>query len=383
MRKQINPGALRPLRKAMKSPREIVYKARPPENEAEALAMKLEGNLAKVILDAFVKQQGAVDLDAIVAALEAGDIGKVMELLDLPGSLAAFDAVGTTMQAGVGAAGAAAAASMLPQLRGATFAFNTLNPRLITWLQTYSLRLIRQINDGTREGVRQFLIQGMKDGKNPKAVARQVKGIIGLTDKQAMAVANYRKQLETFHLKSSAGSWGLGNKPDKVNGTQVFKPGEDGAPMDGIGVRRLRDFRYDGQLKRAMATGKPLKPEQIDKMVEAYQRKYLAYRSRTIARTEAIRATNKGIEDAWQQAIDKGVVSEDLTRKKWIVARDERLCEVCGPIPRLNPKLGVKHSASFVTPDGPQMLPPMHPNCRCTVIYRVYEPSQIAAAENP
>jgi hypothetical protein len=365
------------LASSRKSPRSIIYKARRSEGDAEALASKLEPELAKAILDAFVKQQGNADVDAIITALEAGDVGKVLELLDLPASIAAFEGVTSSLHTGANAAGAMAAAQVALQVKGVSFAFNSLNPRLITWLQTYSLRLIRQISDGTREGIRQYLTQGMKDGKNPKAVARQIKGIIGLTDKQAQAVYNYRKELETFHLKRSAGSWGLGNKIDQVNGTQVLRPGEDGGPLDGIGQRRLRDFRYDGQLKRALESGKPLKPEQIDKMVAAYQRKYLAYRSRTIARTEAIRTTNMGIQDAWQQALDKGVVKEDLTRKKWIVSADERLCQVCGPIPGLNPPKGIKHQQSFITPDGPQMLPPMHPNCRCTVFYRVYEPKQL------
>lgn len=360
-----------------KSPRSIIYKARRSEAEAEALASKLEPELAKAILDAFVKQQSKADVDAIILALEAGDVGKVLELLDLPASIAAFEGVASTLHTGANAAGAMAALQVGLQVKGVSFAFNSLNPRLITWLQTYSLRLIRQISDGTREGIRQYLTQGMRDGKNPKAVARQIKGIIGLTDKQAQAVYNYRKELETFHLKRSAGSWGLGNKIDQVNGTQVFRPGEDNAPLDGIGQRRLRDLRYDGQLKRALQTGKALKPEQIDKMVAAYQRKYLAYRSRTIARTEAIRTTNMGIQDAWQQALDKGAVKEDFTRKKWIVSADERLCQVCGPIPGLNPPKGIKHQQSFMTPDGPQMLPPMHPNCRCTVFYRVYEPKQL------
>jgi hypothetical protein len=370
------------LASSRKSPRSIIYKARRSEGDAEALASKLEPELAKAILDAFVKQQGNADVDAIITALEAGDVGKVLELLDLPASIAAFEGVTSSLHTGANAAGAMAAAQVALQVKGVSFAFNSLNPRLITWLQTYSLRLIRQISDGTREGIRQYLTQGMKDGKNPKAVARQIKGIIGLTDKQAQAVYNYRKELETFHLKRSAGSWGLGNKIDQVNGTQVLRPGEDGGPLDGIGQRRLRDFRYDGQLKRALESGKPLKPEQIDKMVAAYQRKYLAYRSRTIARTEAIRTTNMGIQDAWQQALDKGVVKEDLTRKKWIVSADERLCQVCGPIPGLNPPKGIKHQQSFITPDGPQMLPPMHPNCRCTVFYRVYEPQQLKETNN-
>ena len=130
-------------------------------------------------------------------------------------------------------------------------------------------------------------------------------------------------------------------------------------------------------MQRAMQTGKPLTPEQIDKMVAAYARKYKAFRARTIARTEAIRANNMGIQDAWRQAIESGKVSESLVRRQWIVARDERLCEICAPIPRLNPKVGVKQGQPFATPKGPMSMPPAHPNCRCTMVIRMWEASDL------
>lgn len=370
----------RPVRRSLKDPRTIVYKERDGDlSQVEAMATKLEASLAKAILKALNAQRDAIDVEAIAAALESGDVGRVLALLDLPKSLAALETITPAIQDGVYVAGAATAASMaMPRIAGVSFQFDRLNPRLITWLQTYSLNMIRQINDQTREGVRQFLVRGMNEGLNPKEVARQVRGIIGLTDRQAQAVKNYRKQLETFHLRRSAASWGIGSRVDRVNGTQVFRPDSDGSPMDGIDQRRLRDFRYDGQLRRAMENTKPLSKAQIDKMVAAYERKYLAYRSRTIARTEAIRTTNVGVHEAWQQAIAKNTVDARLVRRRWIVARDERTCEVCGPIPGMNPKVGVEPDKPFKTPDGPQFLPPVHPNCRCTVFYRAYEPSQLA-----
>jgi hypothetical protein len=318
----------------------------------------------------------AIDMNMLIAALESGDVGKVLGLLALDKAADAFAALQPAVQAGVYAAGAYAATQIV-QVSGASFSFGQLNPRLISWLQAYSFNLIQQINDQTRDAVRQYLVEGMTAGKNPKVVAQEVKQIIGLTEKQAKAVQNYRKELQTFHLKRSAGSYGLGNKVNRVNGTQVSITDEDGLNSDGINARRLRDFRFDGQLKTAMNSGKPLSEAQIDKMVSAYQRKFLAYRSRTIARTEALRTTNMGIQDGWRQAIEAGKVPEDLVRKQWIVARDERLCEVCSPVPKLNPKQGVKIGAPFNTPKGPYNLPPVHPNCRCTVFMRVYEPAQL------
>jgi hypothetical protein len=358
-------------------PEEIIFKALAPEDEIQVLASRLESRLARALLSAFDRQRGSIDMDELARALQSGDIARVLAMLDVDSALAGFGGIGGVIQDGAYAAGTAATAQVMTQIGGLEFAFNRLNPRLITWLQTYALGLIRQINDETKEAIRQRLIAGVAAGKGPVQYAKEVRSVIGLTTRQAQAVSNFRRELETFHMKRSAASWNLGGKIDRVHGIQVLRPDVDGSPKDGVDSRRLRDFRYDNQLKRALSSGKALSQAQIDKMVDAYARKYLKYRSQTIARTEAIRTNNMGIADAWQQAIDAGRVNEALTRKLWVVARDERLCRVCGPIPRMNPKLGVGHGQPFRTPKGPHGIPPMHPNCRCTIFYRVYEPVQI------
>lgn len=360
-------GDSRPFAKA-KRPADV--------EEIEALAAKLEPGIAKAIVAALQAQKDAVDLKALAAAIAAGKIDEALSLLGLANIPEALAGVTTSLQNATFTAGGLAASQIAERLSGVTFAFDQLNPRLITWLQTYSLGLIRQIDTTTKEAIRSALTNGMNAGLNPRDAARQVRAVVGLTDKQAKAVQNFRRELERFHLKSTAGGYKLGAKIDRVNGAQVFRPDEDGLPKDGITERRLRDFRYDAQLKRSMTTGKPLTPEQIDKMVDAYSRKYLKFRSETIARTEAIRTTNFGVQDAWRQAIEKGKVPESLVRRTWIVARDERTCEICSPIPGLNKK-GVMFGQPFQTPDGPQFLPPMHPNCRCTIWIRRFEASQL------
>lgn len=370
-------GTYTPLR-PLCDPRAVIYKARGDDLTAvEALAARLEPGLARAILDALTAQGNAVPLDALVAALESGDVGKVVALLDTPEVTAAFAKITAPLQQAVYAGGALGAGAIATQMTGVSFVFDQLNPRLLTWLQTYNLGLIREISDQTKEGIREYLLAGMTAGRNPKDVAREVKTVIGLTDRQSRAVYNFRRELETFHQRQSAGGYNLGAKVDRVNGTQVLRPDEDGVPQDGITERRLRDFRFDGQLKRSLETGKPLSQEQIDKMVAAYQRKYLAYRSRTIARTEAIRTTNFGVQDAWRQAIESGKVPEALVRKRWLVTKDERLCKVCGPIPKMNPDRGITIGAQFATPKGPVTIPPAHPNCRCSVVFRVWEPEQL------
>jgi hypothetical protein len=349
-------------------------------SEIERLARKLEPDMAKAVLKALEQLRGSISLDMLAEALKSGDVGRVLALLDVELFLAGAADLRSAVNSAAWAGGTAAAAVIRPTIRGGAFAFDQLNPRLIQWLQGYSLGLIRQINDATKEGVRQALVSGMNAGRNPIDVAREIKPIIGLTERQAQAVQNFRKELETFHLRRTGGGYKVGGKIDRVNGRQVFRVGEGGLPMDGITERRLRDFRFDGQLARAMKDRKPLTQAQIDKMVDAYSRKYLRYRSEMIARTEAIRTTNIGVQDAWRQAIEANKVSESLVRRQWRVARDERTCEICSPVPSLNPKVGVEFGKPFQTPKGLVMLPPLHPSCRCTVFIRMWEPEQLKAA---
>lgn len=359
-----------------------ILKAKSSLSDVEALAAKLEPKMAAAVTAALQAQKDSIDLDAIAAALKAGRIDAVLAALGLDKVEAFFAGVKQAANEAAWAGGLLGAASVNLQLRGVVFTFDQLNPRLIDWLRSYSLGLIKQVNESTREAVRDYLVQGMTAGEGPLDVARQVKGVIGLTSKQAKAVSNFRKQLETFHEKRSAKSWKLGGSTDKVHGLQVFKPDESGEPKDGVNARRLRDFRYDKTLIKAMQTGKPLSKEQVDKMVARYEDRYLKHRAQTIARTEALRTTNIGVQDAWRQAIESGKMTEDLVRRQWIIGRDERTCQICRPIPSMNPKIGVKFGQPFATPTGPTMLPPKHPSCRCTVFLRQWEPEQIAMAEN-
>lgn len=339
------------------------------KDDVEALAASYEKPIAAAIVKALEQSGDAIDLDELAAALAGGNLQKVLDLLNIKLG-PATDAIQNAVWAG-GSLGTTAL-----NLTGIEWHFNRLNPTLVNWLQNYTLGLIRELTDSTREAIRGQLIDGMRAGVNPRTQAATIKQTVGLTARQSNAVWNFRKELEGFHNRASADGFNLGAKIDRVNGAQVFKPGDDGSPKDGITERRLRDFRYDGQLNRAMTTGKALAPAQIDKMVAAYARKYRKFRAQMIARTEAMRALNMGTQDAFRQAAEAGKVQEHLIRRFWRVASDERTCDICEPIPDMNSE-GVTLAGPFATPEGGTFLPPMHPNCRCHVFIRVLEPQQL------
>jgi hypothetical protein len=341
----------------------------------EQLASQFEPELQQAILDALAYQRD-IDIDQLTAALESGDAEAVTNLLHLDEYSIAAGPVGKELAAATIAGAVLTSHSIAVPMAEVRFTFDEHNPAVVNFMQRYQLALIRQINDNTKAGVRQVLNDSLIRGANPKQAAVDVQQIIGLTDKQAQAVINFRRQLEAIHTTGAAG-WGLGNKIDRVNGSQVFKPNENGNPQDGIMRRRLRDFRYDRKLQGAVQSGKPLSQADIDKMVDAYSRKYLKYRAQTIARTESMRALNAGARQAWVQAIATGKVNQELVRRSWIVTHDERLCQWCAPVPRMNPGRGVKFDEPFKTPLGDAMHGPLHPSCRCTEWIQQYEPQQL------
>lgn len=355
---------------------EAVSKAAKP-SDIEALAEKLEPALARAVRDLIKDHVGSVDLGKLEEALKSGQTYHVLDIIgDVDPVKAA--AVRESLQTAVWAGGALA--GQAPVLTEARFAFNRLNPALITWLEGYSLNLIRDIGEGTRAAVRTTLVEGMRAGKNPIQQARQIKQAVGLTESQAKAVANYRKALETVHTRRSVKSWGLGNERSKISGVDVapIDP-KTGKPKDGINQWRLRDQRYDSAIKRAQANKKPLTPEQIDKMVDRYQERMIQNRARTIARSESLRATNAGVHESWRQAIEERKVDGSLVRKRWVLAKDERTCKICTGIFKAQPKRGIPLEASFANPNGlaPIKAPIAHPNCRCSTFIQLYEAVQL------
>jgi hypothetical protein len=347
-------------------------------SEIEALAEKLEPSLARAIRDMLKDHVASIDLDALAEALKAGETYRV---LDMVGEVDPVKAASVKEQLQNAVWQGGALATQAPVFNEARFAFNRLNPALISWLENYNLNLIRDVNRGTVESVRAVLIEGMTAGRNPIDQARRIKQVVGLTPAQAKAVQSYRKELETFHLKRSAKSWGLGNERSKQSGLEVMPiDPKTGKPKDGIETRRLRDQRYDGMLKRAMENRKPIPPEKIDRMVDRYQERMLQNRARTIARTESLRATNVGVSEAWRQAIADRKVDGALVRKRWVLSA--AACPVCVAINKAQPKRGIPLEESFANPKGlaPVKVPPEHPSCRCTHFVRLYEPEQLQDA---
>lgn len=218
------------------------------------------------------------------------------------------------------------------------FDFDKLNPAVREQVDTYKLGRIREISTAQRETIRAVLRQAIVDGAPPDAMARQIKESIGLTTAQAAMVRNFRLQLQSL----------------------------DARALD----RQLRDKRYDRTVRKAIDSGTPLEAEQIDKMVDAYQRRFVALRAMTIARTEALRAENYGNLAGIRQMLAE---NPDMTVvKTWLATEDDRTRDTHR---ELDGKQSLGIDTPFLTTQGSIIRYPHDPdappeetiNCRCTL----------------
>lgn len=320
-----------PIQKAGGDDTEAKYKWLHEIADAQAEAVR------EAFLNAIEKIRGTVKEAELRAALETGNVEKVVAALDLDRQIA--DAVKVDvlpkLEDTMIEAGRSAPAASMPKGGELQMRFDLANPNATRYLRSYDFNLIRQITDDTRAAIRGVVQNAFANGGHPYEQAKTIKQLVGLTDKQAQSVTNFRRMLEEG----------------------------DRAAL----TRELRDKRHDRVLQRALGElGEGLDQDQIDTMVARYANNALAARAENIARTETINAAQAGQQLAWEQATEKGLLERTKLRQGWMVTPDDRLCLLCAVIPEMNPA-GVPLGGYFKTPLGPVARPTLHPQCRCSL----------------
>lgn len=179
-----------------------------------------------------------------------------------------------------------------------SFSFDSKAEGAVEAASKQAAKMISDISDETEKNLRVLIAQAIKDGDSVYDAAAAIHDMIGLTSAQGQAVDKYRQQLEDNGLNATS----------------------------------------------------------VDDQVSEYSDELLTSRAETIARSEIMDALNTGQDEAWQQAQDEGVLTDEAT-KEWIL--DDDACDICveaadeGPVP-----IG----DSFAAGD-----PPLHPRCRCTI----------------
>lgn len=91
-------------------------------------------------------------------------------------------------------------------------------------------------------------------------------------------------------------------------------------------------------------------------------------RAQLIAETETMAASNAGIQESWDQAVEEGLLTGSELQV-WIVTPDETLCPICEGLDGETAPLDGQFESDGESYDGP----PAHPRCRCTIGLQIGE----------
>lgn len=310
---------------------------------------KQEREIRRAFIDAIENHKANIDIAALVAALEAGDINRAANILNIR-TLFALDAAIT----GAYIAGGQTIVDGAPRF-AASFGFSGRHERAERWIQDNAAALVTNINNEQETLLRGVIEREVITGTAPRVAAleivgkidrasgRRVGGIVGLTQGQAQTVANVRDDLSNLN-------------------NRYFS-------------RKLRDRRFDGLVRRAIKDGKPLSQTDIDRITNRYSDRALKSRGNMIARTESINALRAGRDEGVRQAIEQNAISDAV--KIWDATNDSRT----RPDHAVLEGQRVALDDAFVAPDGSRLLYPGDSSlgaaadqiiqCRCIVDYRV------------
>jgi len=314
------------------------------------VAARFEPGLRTAFLAMVETSRGSVSITEIVDFLERQDINGLLNAYNFENRMPR-SAQGAGVEPGDpifqdilraayfdGAQAEIAALRNVPVQKGVgiELSFDFLNPRSEALLTTATFELIREMSLETRRSLVAVVRLAFQEGGSPFAQARDIRSQIGLTQRQALAVSNFRKMLEQGDSQSLRTA---------LN-------------------RALRDRRFDATILRAARDQIRIPQKRINRMVERYYERSLKARSEAIARTETLRYTNLGQQETWLQAEEQGLLSEAKTRRVMILA-PQPCPQVCIPAAIMNAD-GVGLKDPFLTPLGPIMNMPFHTHCRCS-----------------
>lgn len=174
-------------------------------------------------------------------------------------------------------------------------------------------RLATLVRPNTVDTVTGVLQQAIAGDLTPNAAARRMSDVIGLSPRDAKALANFEARLLRQRIPIPAA---------------------------------------DTALVRAT----------IAEDVERFRNRKISERARRIASTEMQEAIHEGERQFWVQAAERGEVNRSQMRKRWFTVQDDRVCPICEPMHGQIQKFDDNFHGGEGWQGG---RPPAHLQCRC------------------
>ena len=215
-----------------------------------------------------------------------------------------------------------AAALDNPIFENVTADFNTADSFVRQWMTDRVGELVTNCLDEQRRAIRYIVAEGKTNKWSPAETARYIRPTIGLTEQQAAANQKY---YNTFKEQMRE------NHP------------------------RMTDQSIERKAREAAGR---------------YAAKQQRYRAETIARTEIATSYNEGNDQYVRQAIRNGQMPRMV--KVWSTAMNGHVCAACQALEGTQ----VDMDDEFEVTVGKRVqrtlaarIPPMHPRCKCAVMY--------------
>ena len=287
-------------------------------------ADKLQPEIRRVFLNAVEQLKKAVPIGKLADLLEQGALTEAME------ALSAVQLTGEQLAPIRDAIHAVTADTAQFAAAELNLDFALVNPRAVRFAEEQAGRLITGLDSETRTAVRDIIVRGQREGLNVRNQAMEIRRIVGLTRRDALAVDRH---------------------------------------LAGLLESGMREARA-GELADRMSA------------------RLLRRRAENIARTETINAANSGVRLSWETAKDGGLLPQSA-RMVWIVTPDSRLCPLCAPMDGVTVQIGEPFSTDrratefkVTSQTGGDRIdvaetvpmetittktPPLHSSCRCAV----------------
>ena len=131
-----------------------------------------------------------------------------------------------------------------------------------------------------------------------------------------------------------------------------------------------RERVYQRFIERGLSPSKAT--EKADAAALRYAGKQHRYRAETITNTELAFAYNRGAHMGVGQSIANGYMGK--CEMVWSTAGTNRVCSRC---------MELRGKVVGTTEDSGAPVPPLHPRCRCTIIYNEIEPAKALRPNKP
>ncbi len=198
-----------------------------------------------------------------------------------------------------------AAIPELSELAGEQISWQKIQPRIARLSVRFAAARVTGITDAQRDALRALIEEAETEGLRVGQIARRVRESIGLDQRQAAALENFRSYLE----------------------------------------------------------GRDVEPKAVKRLTGQYRKRLIVHRAKRIAKTETQDALQRGLLKTWASAQDDGDLAEEWM-KEWIgILRDGRICKVCHGTHGQRREI----RDPFDVAGRELQAPTAHPECRCNM----------------